>query len=164
MNRIAALLLGTLLLAAVASSEERQQGGQEEEQKAPLQVEGYARETPPGVEMSAAYLTLHNRGTAARRLLAVELPGRAQASADLHTTVEENGVSRMRPLELLEVPAGGSLRMAPGGVHLMLHGVRLRAGEQLPLRLRFADGQAIEISVPVRKLRATADPHRHHHG
>lgn len=160
MNRIAALLLATLLLAAVAGAEERQEEGK----KTSLQVEGYARETPPGVKMSAAYLTLHNHGTSVRRLLAVELPGQGQASADLHTTVEEDGISRMRPLELLEVPAGGHLRMAPGGVHLMLHGVRLRAGDQLPLRLRFADGQVIEISVPVRKLRATADPHRHHHG
>lgn len=153
MNRITGLLLGSLLLAAGAAA-----AG---EQKATLEIGGYARETPPGVAMSAAYLTLHNRGTAARRLRAVELPGRAQASAELHTTVEESGVSRMRPLEQLEVPAGGSLRMAPGGVHLMLHGVQLRAGDRLPLRLRFADGQVIEISVLVRKLRATADPHHH---
>jgi copper(I)-binding protein len=61
------------------------------------------------------------------------------------------------------VPAGGAVEMAPGGVHLMLHGLQLRAGEQLPLRLYFANGEVLEVSVPVRRPDAQAG-HKHHHG
>ena len=38
----------------------------------------------------------------------------------IHRTVEEGGVSRMRPAGKLEIPPGGELRFEPGGLHLML--------------------------------------------
>lgn len=128
-----------------------------------LHVDGYARETPPGAAMGAVYLRLHNGAEVVRRLLRVELPGHTDASADLHTTEQRDGVSRMRPLEMLAVPAGGEVQMAPGGVHLMLHGLELRAGDTLPLRLHFASGDTVDIEVPVRSLRAEPE-HRHRHG
>ena len=127
-----------------------------------LVVQGFARETLPGSSMSAAYLTLQNRGASARQLQRVEL-SQAEASAELHTTQSEGDMSRMRPLAQLEVPASGAVEMAPGGVHLMLHGLQLRAGEQLPLRLYFANGEVLEVRVPVRRLDAQAG-HKHHHG
>jgi hypothetical protein len=126
-----------------------------------MQIEGYARETPPGSRISAAYLTLRNSGTAAQ-LQAVELPGHPQASAGLHTTIYEQGVSRMRALEALEIPAQSNLVMQPGGVHLMLQGIQLRAQEKLPLRLHFIGGGVIDILLPVHPL-VTAGEH-HHHG
>lgn len=127
-----------------------------------LHLDGFARETLPGMAMSAAYLSVRNSGGEAMRLTGVELPGLEDATADLHTTVNEDGVSRMRALPELAIPAGAAIVMAPGGVHLMLHGVRLRAGEQLPLRVHFADGRVVELSIPVRQLKAAAG--HHHHG
>ncbi|WP_346838745.1 copper chaperone PCu(A)C [Microbulbifer sp. SAOS-129_SWC] len=115
-----------------------------------LDVSGYARETPPGATMSAAYLSLRNSGKAPRRLVAVTLPDRDGAAAALHTTVVDDGINRMRPLAQLAIPAGATVAMAPGGVHLMLRGVRLQAGEQLSLRLHFANGSERNIRVPVR--------------
>ncbi|WP_193166074.1 copper chaperone PCu(A)C [Microbulbifer hainanensis] len=133
--------------------------------EAALTVQGVARETLPGAGMSAAYLSLHNSAAAPRQLLRVELPGRVGASADLHTTVTDGGVIRMRPLAQLTIPADGNLAMAPGGIHLMLHGVQLRAGEALSLRLVFADGEALDVSVPVRRAGARPDKAEHHqHG
>ncbi|WP_250461427.1 copper chaperone PCu(A)C [Microbulbifer litoralis] len=151
MKRLCGLLSALLLSVSAAASE------------ATLQIDGYARETLPGAAMSAAYLTLQNGAQERRQLVRVELPGRSGASADLHTTEERDGVSRMRPLDMLSVPAGGEVQMAPGGVHLMLRGVELRAGDSLPLRLHFASGDAIDIRVPVRSLRA-APGGAHHHG
>ncbi|SHF68947.1 hypothetical protein SAMN04487965_2457 [Microbulbifer donghaiensis] len=127
-----------------------------------LEFAGYARETLPGAAMSAAYLSLRNASGKELRLQSVELPGLEDADADLHTTVSEGGVSRMRALPELAIPAGATVEMAPGGVHLMLRGVRLRAGEQLPLRLHFAGGEILELHVPVRQLKAAAE--HHHHG
>lgn len=126
-----------------------------------LQVTGYARETLPGSQMSAAYLTLHNAGAVPRQLRRIQLPGRDRASADLHTTVEEQGVSRMRPLPQLTVPPGGEVRMAPGGVHLMLHGLHIAAGAELALRLHFADGAVVDVKIPVRRPQGAAQ-HAHH--
>ncbi|UHQ54441.1 MULTISPECIES: copper chaperone PCu(A)C [Microbulbifer] len=126
---------------------------------AALDIDGYARETLPGATMSAAYLTLRNGGDTARTLERVELPGVEGARAQIHSTVRDNGVSRMRPLTALPVPATSSVAMAPGGIHLMLSGAELRAGGQVQLRLHFADGEVQLISVPVRGAAGQA----HHH-
>lgn len=132
---------------------------------ADVEVAGFARETPPGAPMGVAYLKIHNTGSRERRLLKVELPRHPDASAQLHSTVQEGGVSRMRPLAEIELPKGESLEMHPGATHLMLKGVRLAAGEQLPLRLVFADGSALEVQIPVRaEAPAEHSGHSHHHG
>ncbi|WP_226665103.1 copper chaperone PCu(A)C [Microbulbifer aggregans] len=128
-------------------------------------VAGFARETPPGAPMGVAYLRIHNGGARERRLLRVELPRHPDASAQLHSTVREGGVSRMRPLSEIELPMGQSLEMQPGATHLMLRGVRLAAGENLPLRLIFADGGALEVEIPVRaEAPSEHRGHGHHHG
>ncbi|MFV8783478.1 copper chaperone PCu(A)C [Microbulbifer sp. SA54] len=132
---------------------------------AALEVVGFARETPPGAPMGVAYLNIHNGGDRQRRLLGVELPRHPKARAELHSTVEESGVSRMRPLAEVTLPKGASLEMQPGATHLMLHGVRLAAGENLPLRLVFADGGTLEVVIPVRADNAAQQQgHHHHHG
>ncbi|GAB2892856.1 copper chaperone PCu(A)C [Microbulbifer echini] len=129
----------------------------------PLSVTGYARETPPGAPMSAAYLSLHNTGEQLLQLTAVELPGIDGGSVNLHTTGLEDGISRMRPLDKLVIAPGEQLQMTPGGVHLMIHGVRLHAGVSLPLRLLFSDGTSLQVQVPVMGLKAVEkDRHRHH--
>ncbi|WP_295802921.1 copper chaperone PCu(A)C [uncultured Microbulbifer sp.] len=127
-----------------------------------LQVTGYAREMPPGAVMGAAYLTLINGSPRARRLQKVELPDNVQASAAMHTTEEVDGVSRMRPLTEIAVAERGRLEMRPGATHLMLHGVKLKAGELLALRLVFADGETLDLQIPVRS--AVSAQHQHHHG
>ncbi|WP_445363110.1 copper chaperone PCu(A)C [Microbulbifer sp. ANSA003] len=129
-----------------------------------ITAEGYARETPPGPSMSAAFVSLHNTSDSSQVLTGVELPGVEQASADLHTTISENGINRMRPLDQLTIAAGASVDMAPGGVHLMIKGLRLQAGEELPLRLLFADGSSVDILVPIVRMSDEGEHHHHHHG
>jgi len=129
-----------------------------------IEVDGYARATPPGAPMSAAYLSLHNTGARDLLLEAVELPGSQGGGADLHTTERSEGVSRMRPLKQVAIAAGQQLQMAPGGIHLMIHGLRLRAGELLPLRLVFNDGSSLEVQVPVVGQGTAEKDHHHHHG
>ncbi|WP_237059489.1 copper chaperone PCu(A)C [Microbulbifer sediminum] len=126
-----------------------------------LEVGGYARETLPGANMAAAYLTLRNDGDTPRSLQKVELAQFEHGSVSLHTTVSESGVSRMRPLATLPLPAASTVTMAPGGLHLMLSGAELAAGEQVQLRLHFADGEVRLVNVPVR---SAAEQAHHHHG
>ncbi|WKD49422.1 copper chaperone PCu(A)C [Microbulbifer spongiae] len=128
-----------------------------------LTVAGYARETLPGAPMSAAYLSLHNTGMQAMLLTEVTLPEVEGASADLHSTEHRGGVSRMRRLQHLAIEAGEQLEMAPGGVHLMLNGLRLQAGETLLLRLLFADASHLDIRVPVIRMDGVNKAQHQHH-
>ena len=96
--------------------------------------QAWIREAPPGA-MSAAYARLVNRG---KRPLVVDGARSADfGGAGLHRTViDENGVSRMREGSL-EIPAGGSAMLAPGGWHLMLFDPArlLKAGDTVNLSL-----------------------------
>lgn len=80
--------------------------------------------------MGAVYFTVHNRSDHDDRLVAVEAGGTIGdgAGAQLHETVLEDGVSRMRARpEGFAVPAGEDLRFEPGGPHVMLTGLDMPA-------------------------------------
>ncbi|MCO1333439.1 copper chaperone PCu(A)C [Microbulbifer sp. OS29] len=150
-------LVFTLILLGVAWSTSAQ--------PATIAAQGYARETPPGPPMSAAFVSLHNTGRSEQVLTGIELPGLEGASADLHSTISEGGVNRMRPLQKVVIAAGAHLEMVPGGLHLMINGLRLQAGDQLPLRLLFSDGSSVDILLPIVGLSDDSENHHHHqHG
>ncbi|WP_078083749.1 copper chaperone PCu(A)C [Microbulbifer mangrovi] len=136
-----------------------------------LEISGYAREMPPGAPMGAAYVTLRDLSGSARVLARVELPTHPQGKVEMHTTRQVDGVSRMRALKKITLPGNGTIEMRPGATHLMVHGVALKAGQTLSLRLVFADGSAHEAALPVRglqeKTQADEGDHQHaqhHHG
>ena len=120
----------------------------------------WARATPPGVTTAAAYLTVTNDG-AADRLLGASSPAARQVL--LHAEVEEHGMQHMRQLEGLEVPAHGSVELAPGRFHLMLIDIAgpLKPGEQIALTLHFENAGDVTIDLPVRDGRI--EPEHHHH-
>ncbi|MBN8429235.1 copper chaperone PCu(A)C [Microbulbifer salipaludis] len=136
-----------------------------------LEAAGYALEMPPGAPMGAAYIALRNLSASERVLARVELPSHPAGKIEMHTTQEVDGVSRMRPLKKIALPGHGTIEMRPGATHLMVHGVTLKAGELLPLRLVFADGTIRDMRLPVygreqQKQRAepgTGHHHGHHH-
>lgn len=112
----------------------------------------------PGSGNTAVYVTLHNAGAQADRLLSASTP--AAAKVELHSTmIMSGGVAMMHSLSALDVPLGGTVSMAPGGVHLMVTGVKqpLKAGEKLSLTLRFEKAGSMTIAVPI--VAATAMPH-----
>jgi copper(I)-binding protein len=111
--------------------------------------DAWARATPPGMTVAAAYLTLAG-GTRGDRLLGAVTP--RAAMAELHVVTESDGMSRMRQTDGVEVPAGSTVTLAPQGTHVMLMGLGepLVAGQQFPLTLRFADAGAMTVMVTVR--------------
>ncbi|AQQ68924.1 hypothetical protein Mag101_15770 [Microbulbifer agarilyticus] len=139
-----------------------------------LNAVGYAREMPPGAPMGAAYLALQNLSASEYVLERIELPSHPEGRVELHTTLQEGGVSKMRALKNLALPAQTSIEMRPGATHLMVHGVRLKAGAKLPVRLVFADGSSYQLSLPVLGLNdalpagmnaeVEQEGHHHHHG
>ena len=111
--------------------------------------DAWVRETPPNRTIAAGYLELSNRGAAPVALVGAESPA---ARIELHTMRMEGGMMRMRPMERLEIPAGASAALAPGGDHLMLFDVdATRAGTVIDVELIFADGSRLPVALPVRR-------------
>jgi copper(I)-binding protein len=125
--------------------------------------DAWARETVSGQTATAAYLTIANRGGSADTLVAVGAPVPARAS--LHRTRRDDGIARMRPIEGgLEIPPGESVRLEPGGPHIMIENLAgpLGAGETLRLTLRFTRTGERAVDMPVAVAGATGPAHQGH--
>lgn len=78
----------------------------------------YAPPTPPGVATAAAYLEIVNHGNQADRLTGGKVY--FAHAVQIHQTVVEDDVSRMRQLEEgVVIPAGATVKIEPMGIHLM---------------------------------------------
>lgn len=119
----------------------------------------WARPTAPGAKVGGAFLTLVG-GARADRVVAASSP--AAAAVELHTHIMEDGVAKMRQIPAIELPAGGKVVLEPGGLHLMLINLKapLKAGESLPLKLRFEKAGELAVTVPIT---AQAPTGRHEH-
>jgi len=99
---------------------------------------------------SALYVTLENRGPVEDRLVGAASP--VAGRVEVHRTSVEGGVMRMRPAGEVAIPAGGALAFEPGGLHVMLVGLRreLVAGDSLSVTLRFARAGELTVRAVVR--------------
>lgn len=126
--------------------------------------QAWARASAGAATTGAAYVTLIG-GTQADQMTGASSP--VSAGASVHTTADDNGVMRMRPVPLVPIPAGQKVTFKPGGLHIMLEGLKhpLTAGQSFPLTLTFAHAAPVTVDVPVRALgrdMPTAD-HDHMH-
>jgi len=126
----------------------------------------WARATPEGSKVAAAYFSIHNMGSVADTLVSVATS--ASQRAEIHDTTTTDGVMRMRRLENgLDIPAGGHAELKPGGAHLMLLDLTgpLTAGQTFTLKLGFKSGAAGEVTVPVKAIGANGggEDHGHQH-
>ncbi|NCC27624.1 MAG: copper chaperone PCu(A)C [Gammaproteobacteria bacterium] len=112
----------------------------------------YARAVPPGQPNSAVFMSLTNQSGQAQALVGAE--SRVSEIVELHTHVEEDGMMRMRRIEQIEVPAGETVTLKPGGLHVMLIGLKqtLEPDDAVELTLIFDDGSRVPIQAPVRKI------------
>lgn len=111
--------------------------------------DAWIRATPPGTTMTAAYAKLRNGGKQALSIDGALAPN--FASAELHRTIVEDGVSRMRHGEPLQIAPGAQAALEPGGWHVMLMRPTrpLRAGDRVPLALQ-CGGEGTEYTFIVR--------------
>lgn len=117
----------------------------------------WARPSIGAANASAAYLTITDSGPP-DRLIGFTTP--AAATAELHESVDDHGVMKMRAVADLPLEPGRPVRLAPGGYHVMLTGLTrpLKAGESFPLTLRFAHAAPLTIRVPVQVGPGSAAP------
>jgi uncharacterized protein YcnI/copper(I)-binding protein len=132
-----------------------------------LVIEGaWTRATAEGAKVGAGYLTIRNTGSAADTLVSVETP--VAGRGEIHDMTMTDGVMRMRRLAGgLEIPAGGTAELKPGGMHLMLMDLKapLVEGGHVPVKLTFKSGAAGEVVLSVKPLGAKSGDgggHSHH--
>jgi periplasmic copper chaperone A len=124
--------------------------------------DAWVRATAPGQKVAGAYLELVSPAEAA--LTAVASP--AAARVELHATTIEGGVMRMRPTEKIALPAGRAVRLAPGGLHVLLFDIKrpLNERDRVPLTLTIqrADGSRFTVSVEADVRNVSGEkPHQH---
>lgn len=101
---------------------------------------------------AVAYLTIVNQGAAPERLLAAASPD--FESAELHQAAMEDGVMKMRPVESIEIGPGETVKLEPGGYHVMLFGAKTlyQPGDRFPLVLTFETSGETTVTVTVGKI------------
>ena len=123
--------------------------------------EAWARATPPGTPVGAAYVTVRNDGPD-ERLIGAESP--AAQAVQMHETTMKGDVISMRAVARAVIPAGGTLEMRPGGTHLMLTGLAapLKQGDTIPLTLVFENAGPVTLRLEVAPIGAGPPPGHQH--
>jgi copper(I)-binding protein len=119
--------------------------------------QAWSRATPGGAKIAGGYLTIENKGTAPDRLIsgAGDVAGRVE----IHEMAMNNGVMTMRPLDKgLAIEPGKTVKLAPGGFHLMLMDLKnpLKQGDKVPLVLVFEKAGKVNLSLDVQGVGAQA--------
>jgi len=115
----------------------------------------WARATPKGAEVGAAYFVIHNNGATPERLTG----GSADfAAVEIHEMKTEGGVMKMGELKNgLNIPAHATIRLAPGGYHVMFTHLTkpLAKGEKVKATLTFDPAGPVEVEFPVEEVGAS---------
>ncbi len=119
----------------------------------------WSRPTAAGAPMGVAYLSITNQGTGPDALIGASSP--ASSGVQFHQTTISEGMARMRPLGEIEIPPGATVKIEPGGFHLMLVALKapLAAGKSVPLTLQFlrAGSVTVELSIEARDAPPAAE-------
>ena len=121
----------------------------------------WVRQNPPGTSVSAAYMVIENPASAGDELL--EVGCSCSASASLHVTEMRDGSMAMKKVASIEIPAGASVALSPGGYHVMLEGLSGDMKESVILELKFRSGARISVTAPVLDPPEASKRSHHHH-
>jgi len=125
-------------------------------------ADAYVRSSGSAAQAAAAFMTLQNTGAASDRLLSASTA--IAGTVELHTVVKEGDVMRMRAVPAIDVPAGQTVTLQPGGLHVMLMDLRrpLAPGDSIELTLAFEKAGRRTVTIPVRALNPGGAPaHKH---
>jgi periplasmic copper chaperone A len=114
----------------------------------------WSRATPKGAQAGVGYLTIKNNGTTPDRLIggSVEVADHFE----LHVTIIENGIARMRERSEIEIKPGETIEFKPGGSHAMFVDLRhpLSKGEHIKGTLIFERAGTVQIEYDVEGIGA----------
>ena len=143
MVRLSIALFMTLALIAPAAATDAVKVGA-------LELSGlWTRATPPKAPSAGGYLTIVNTGRDPERLIGVASP--MAGKADLHAMAMKDGVMTMRPVDGIDIPAGGTVALDPDGLHIMFTQLKgtLKQGGTMPVTLTFEKAGKVEVPLQV---------------
>ena len=127
--------------------------------------EPWAKATVPGQKVGGVYMKI----VARENLRLTGVKSAVAETAEVHQMKMENGMMRMRAVPILELPAGKTVKLEPGGYHIMLFDIRqsLVAGQKLKLELTVEDASKHQHRVAVEAVVRDRDAgpaggHDHH--
>jgi copper(I)-binding protein len=124
----------------------------------------WVRAPVPGQPTAAAYLDI----TSDRNVAVVAAGSPAAGRVEMHSMTMDGGIMRMRALPRIELPAGKTVKLTPGGTHLMMLDLKrsMKTGDTVPLVLSLQPtgaGQSALTTVTVQaEVRAAASAEHHH--
>lgn len=121
--------------------------------------EAFATVTMPGAPTGAAYMQVFNPGPKEVVLMSATSP--VAERVQFHSMSMDGNIMRMREVTGgIPVPPGGTVSFAPGGMHIMLVGLKnqLVAGSSVPMTLSFTGAPEMTVQLPVH----AAGGHHHH--
>lgn len=112
--------------------------------------DGWARASLGQAPNSAAYMTIMTHGDSPDKLIAATTP--IADRAELHNHILEDGVAKMRQVETIDVTPSEPVTLEPGGLHVMLMGLKeeMEAGATLPLTLTFEQAGDVTLELPIK--------------
>lgn len=119
----------------------------------------FARATLPNAPVGGGFMTIENTGTEADRLISVTSD--VAAKSEIHEMSMDGQVMKMRALpDGLEIPAGETVTLSPGGFHLMFMGLKGKfvEGQTVNVMLTFEKAGTVELALPVLGAAADAAP------
>ncbi|ABS15914.1 MULTISPECIES: copper chaperone PCu(A)C [Alphaproteobacteria] len=125
----------------------------------------WSRATPPVTPVAGGYLTLTNDGDMADRLVSISSP--LSDRVEIHESTVSDGVASMRPVQNgIEIGAGETVELQPGGMHIMfLKPSRpLKDGERFAATLVFEQAAAIDVEFVVQNMGARPESANEHDG
>ena len=126
-------------------------------------TDAWIRATVPHQQGTGAFMRL--TAPEDSRLVSVSSP--VTPTVEVHEMAIDGAVMRMRQIDRLDLPAGRTVELKPGGYHVMLMNLKtqMKEGERVPLTLVFENraGQreTVEIQAAVRALSASPAPAGH---
>ncbi len=126
--------------------------------------DAWVRGTVAQQKATGAFMRL--TATQNARLVAAESP--VAGVVEIHEMAMENNVMKMRAIPGLELAAGRTVELKPGGYHVMLMDLKqaIKPGDTVPLTLVFEDANQLrftqQIQAPVRALAGGQSGHGHH--
>lgn len=116
----------------------------------------WARASPKGAVSGVTYLTVVNNGSESDRLIGASSP--VAENIQFHEMKVEDGISKMRQLQSIDIPQGTKVSLKPDGIHMMMRlNQQLREGESFPLTLDFEKAGAVELTVKIGKVGAMSE-------
>ena len=112
----------------------------------------YVRAMPSSAPNSGAFMVIHNSSDEQVKLIGAQ--SSIANKVELHTHKLEDGMMKMRQVEFIAVPKNGKTELKPGGLHIMLIGLKrpVTVGEQVELSLQFDDGTSLTKLLPIKKI------------